>query len=498
MHKGAALSPIFVLLIAAAIVALVPGRSALSASAPAPVLSPPQASMATNTPLGAIGALERNRKTAPAQLQRFLDDNDPVVRARALLALARIGNNAALPQITDALSDPKGDDGVRAMAAFALGVFASPDSIDALTQAISRGPSPVAAAATEALGRIGGPRAVEVLTRQLSSRDSAVRSAAAVGLGEAGIPGATSIDAPHRAAASRALAAVVMVERDQEAKWRQAWALSRSFFDQTAVLRRLLNDDQELVRLFAVRGLGKAKDRSYLLPLRLAVNDPSWRVRVEVRNALSNFHDKTPVNLKPPAVPKSDQVTPDPVASNAPYGDHPEVAFDTTKGFIVIELFPDQAPYSVDNFLALTDRGFYNDLSYFRVIEDFVVQGGDPKNTGVGGPGYSIPAELNPLQQLTGIISYGLDYENNGPLLDSAGSQYYITQSPQLHLDRAFTVFGRVVKGMAVVDAISPHQAGDAQPADVARRVYRCKSVIAQTADNEAKLRNLEIGFDAR
>jgi cyclophilin family peptidyl-prolyl cis-trans isomerase len=133
-----------------------------------------------------------------------------------------------------------------------------------------------------------------------------------------------------------------------------------------------------------------------------------------------------------------------------------------------------------------------------------VVQGGDPKNTGDGGPGYSIPAERNSLDQLTGIISYGLEYDTKAmvPLMDTAGSQYYITQSPQLHLNRAFTVFGRVVKGMAVVDAIAPQpdppRPPGLGPPDVAKRVYRCEPVTAQTDEFERKLRSVEIGYSAQ
>lgn len=482
-----------------------PSSAPTRAAQPLPNLSPPPATFFAGTPLAQIGGLERNRKTSPDQLRAFLGSKDPEIVARAVLALGRLRNPAGLPLVTSVLSDKKNPAPVRATAAFAIGLFASPDSVGVLADTIPAGPSSVSAAAAEALGRIGGARALEVLTRQLGSRDASIRSAAAVGVGEAGIPGAPFIDEAHRQAAARALASGILVENDPEVKWRLAWALARAFYqNQAAVLRRLLTDPQELVRLYAVQGLGRLKDRSFMLPIRLAANDRSWRVRVEARRALVGLHDSTKVDLKPPAVPKSDLSTPAPLASSAPYGAHPEVAFDTTKGVIVVELFPDQAPYSVDNFLYLVDRGFYNGLQYFRVIQDFVIQSGDPKNAGDGGPGYSIPAELNPIQQLTGIISYGLDYDEkkNTPLLDSAGSQYYVTESPQLHLDRGFTVFGRVVKGMAVVDAIAPHnvppQPGDATVPDVSRRVYRCKPVIAQTDEVETKLRSSEIGYDAR
>ncbi|MBC5805514.1 MAG: hypothetical protein DLM53_11180 [Candidatus Eremiobacter antarcticus] len=470
----------------------------IAAAAPLGTLSPPPAVSSGNPAFTALGKLERDRKADPQKIATYLSDADPAVEARAAIALGRLGNPAAVPRLTAILADARKPDKVRSAAAFSLGVIGSPDSVGPLSSTAKANGSSVAAAAASALGRIGGATAVDVLTRLLSQRSADVRAQAAVGLGEAALPGSASIDNQHREAAAGGLASAILTERDPEVRWRMAWALGRAFYQsQPRTLRRLLTDDQELVRLFAVRGLGKLKDRSYALPIRLAVNDKSWRVRVEVRNALAALGDRTAVDVRPPPVPKADFEEPAPVATSSPHGDHPQVAFVTNKGVIVIEFFPDAAPYSVDNFLYLVDRGFYSGLQYFRVIADFVVQGGDPKNTGDGGPGYSIPAELNPSQQLTGILSYGLDYDQrrNVPLIDSAGSQYYITQSPQLHLDRGFTVFGRVVKGLSVVYAISPHNAGDAAAADVAKRVYRCHPVSVQSADVEEKLRTAEIGY---
>lgn len=477
---------------------------AYGVSTPAP-LPPPTPSASGATPFGAIGLLERDHKTPPSALDKYLSDGDPAVQTRAVLALGRIGNAAADSTLVELLNNSRKPDQVRETAAFSLGLIASPDSISALSDAARRDSPQIAAAAAGALGRIGGSTVIDALTQLISNRDAGVRAQAALGLGTAALPGAPSIDYAHRQAAANMLASSILVERDQEVRWREAWALGRAFYQNEApTLRRLLGDDQELVRLYAVSGLRRLKDRSYSLPIRLEANDPSWRVRVEVRNALVALRDPTKVNLKPPTVPKTDFDQPVPVSSSAPFGPHPQVAIVTNKGVIVLEMFPDQAAYSVDNFLSLVDRGFYNGLTYFRVISDFVVQGGDPKNTGDGGPGYSIAAELNPLAQLTGIISYGLDYDNktNMPLVDTAGSQYYITQSPQLHLDRAFTVFGRVVKGMAVVDAIAPQpdlpRPPGVGPPDVAKKVYRCQPVIPQTDEVERKLRTVEIGYDAR
>lgn len=494
--------------------------SAKTPPAPTPVASrgnlpPPTPSASSSTPFGEIGVLERSRTQVPlpanwlattlSALDKYLDDRDPAVQARAVLALGRIGDAAADSTLVTVLDDGHRAASVRAMAAFSLGLIASPDSAPVLAEATRRDSPVVAAAAAGALGRIGGANVVDELTQLVSDRDAGVREQAAVGLGEVALPGAQSIDFAHRQAAADALSSSIFTERDPEVRWREAWALGRAFYQNSApTLRRLLTDDEELVRLYAVSGLRRLKDRSYALPIRLEANDPSWRVRWEVRYALNALHDPTKVDVKPSPVPKEDLEQPTPLASSAPFGAHPQVAIATNKGVIVLELFPDEAPYSVDNFLYLVDRGFYNGLSYFRVISDFVVQGGDPTNSGNGGPGYSIPAELNPVEQLTGIISYGLDYDTraNTPLLNTAGSQYYITQSPQLHLDRAFTVFGRVVKGMAVVDNISdqpdPPRPPGIGPPDEAKRVYRCVPVTPQTDDVEQKLRTVEIGYGAQ
>jgi peptidyl-prolyl cis-trans isomerase B (cyclophilin B) len=481
---------------AAYVVFVLTSLACIAAAAPLPAPTP---SASASSPLGEIGLLERAHTTNPAQLSKYLNGADPTVAARAALAIGRLGNPAGNQILISVLNDGKQPESVRSYAAFGLGLIGSPSSIDALAAATRRAPPPVAAMAANALGRIGGNAAIDALWPLLNSGASGVRASAAVALGVAALPGAVSLDYAHRTVAGNALATNIASERDGEVRWREAWALSRGYYaGEAPALRRLLTDDEELVRMFAVEGFRRLRDRSYALPVRLLANDSSWRVRAEVRSTLAALRDPTPVKIDLPAIPAIDLATPKPVRSSAPFGAHPQVAIVTTKGVIVLELFPDVAPYSVDNFLSLVDRGFYNNLSYFRVIQNFVIQGGDPKNNGTGGPGYTIPAELNPVEQLTGIISYGLDYDQraNVPLINSAGSQYYITESPQLHLDQAFTVFGRVVRGMAVVDAITP-KPGPGRT-DVAKLVYRCEPVTPQTDEVEQKLRTAEIGYDAR
>lgn len=118
-------------------------------------------------------------------------------------------------------------------------------------------------------------------------------------------------------------------------------------------------------------------------------------------------------------------------------------------GEIRLELFPADAPKTVDNFVTLARKGFYNGLTFHRVVPGFVVQGGDPKGNGTGGPGYTIPAEFNQQKHVRGSLAMA---RSQHP--DSAGCQFYITYGAQPHLDGNYTVFGRVVAGMEHVDAI--------------------------------------------
>ena len=429
------------------------------------------------------------------------------MQARAAIALGRLHNVAGIPALVGVLQSQSASEQVKADAAFALGTIHSQDGQAALIAAALHGSPEVAGAAADALGRIGGDTVIDPLVRLLSSRDPYIRGKAAIGIGEATATVAPPrpIDNAYRSNAGRAIATSITYERDPEAKWRMAWAIGRSLYDiDQASLRTMIADPQELVRQYAAQGMRRLKDQKYALALHLAVNDPSWRVRVEVARALAALKDTTKVDLTPPAVPADDQKMPKALAPGAPYGAHPQVAIVTTKGVIVVELFPDQAPYNVDNFLYLVDRGYYDNQQLFRVIQNFVIQGGDPTNGGGdGGPGYTVPAELNPLEQLTGVLALGLDYPDNLHAdVDSGGSQFYITESPQLHLDVNFSTFGRVVKGMAVVDAIRVHDAESpadrAKPADIVTKMFRCEPVSSQSPDVEHLLRSKEIGYDAR
>jgi peptidyl-prolyl cis-trans isomerase B (cyclophilin B) len=144
-----------------------------------------------------------------------------------------------------------------------------------------------------------------------------------------------------------------------------------------------------------------------------------------------------------------------------------QAVIETTKGAIVLNLFDQETPGTVKNFIDLTNKGFYNGLKFHRVIPNFMIQGGCPKGTGTGGPGYNIDCELRPnLKHGTGALSMAhagtcKHDPNTGQKISgecSNGSQFFITHCPTPHLDGVHTVFGQVAQGQDVVNAI---QAGD-------------------------------------
>jgi len=130
--------------------------------------------------------------------------------------------------------------------------------------------------------------------------------------------------------------------------------------------------------------------------------------------------------------------------------------FETTMGDFRIELFEDKAPITTKNFIDLAKKGFYDGVIFHRVIDGFMIQGGDPTGTGRGGPGYRIPDEFHPelRHDAAGILSMA----NAGP--NTGGSQFFITLAPTPWLDGRHAVFGRVVAGMDVVESIGKVETG--------------------------------------
>jgi cyclophilin family peptidyl-prolyl cis-trans isomerase len=166
----------------------------------------------------------------------------------------------------------------------------------------------------------------------------------------------------------------------------------------------------------------------------------------------------SPVQAKPAARKDADTTgSPSPMALVEKAAGHPvevgsRIEFKTAKGAFTAVLFPKEAPKTVANFEKLVKKGFYDGLTFHRVIPGFVAQGGDPRGDGSGGPGWSIPDELSSTcKHLRGSLAMA---KSSAP--DSAGSQFYIAFEPLPFLDGRYTVFGQVVEGMNVVDKIEP------------------------------------------
>jgi cyclophilin family peptidyl-prolyl cis-trans isomerase/HEAT repeat protein len=138
------------------------------------------------------------------------------------------------------------------------------------------------------------------------------------------------------------------------------------------------------------------------------------------------------------------------IAEEARRRPRPRAVIETDRGNIEVELFADDAPLTVRSFLTLAERGFFDGQEWPRVVPNFVIQGGDPRGDTSGGPGYSIRDEINRHLYHRGTLGMAL----SGP--DTGGSQWFITHSPQPHLDGTYTVFGQVVRGMDVADVILP------------------------------------------
>jgi peptidyl-prolyl cis-trans isomerase B (cyclophilin B) len=129
-----------------------------------------------------------------------------------------------------------------------------------------------------------------------------------------------------------------------------------------------------------------------------------------------------------------------------------KASIETDHGTMVIELFEKDAPNTVANFEKLASDGFYDNLTFHRVINNFMIQGGCPNGAGTGGPGYKIDCEINPNKHQRGTLSMAHAGPNTG------GSQFFICHSPQPHLDGVHTVFGKVIAGDDVIDKV---KAGD-------------------------------------
>ena len=163
---------------------------------------------------------------------------------------------------------------------------------------------------------------------------------------------------------------------------------------------------------------------------------------------------------------------------------NPEITITIENGDVIrAELYPEIAPNTVKNFISLANKGFYDGLIFHRVIEGFMIQGGCPQGTGMGGPGYSIKGEFsqngfqNDLKHTEGVLSMARSMMPN-----SAGSQFFIMHKTSPHLDGAYAAFGKVVEGMDVVNKIAETRT---DYSDRPLKEQKIKSMTAETFGEE-------------
>jgi cyclophilin family peptidyl-prolyl cis-trans isomerase/HEAT repeat protein len=366
--------------------------------------------------LGALASFPPDASLRP-RIVSAVAERDAFVRGAAFGALARTSPEDFALVLAGLDVDP--DFRVRTALAAALGAAGDEMSVGVLHAMLRDEDARVLPGVLEALRRARGKDALDTLLRHLEHADPGVRSAAAEQVASLGAVGASP----------RLLA---------------AWERGRGAGELEA-------------RLSAVAGLaaqGDAAARSALE--RIAREDPSRAVRRKAATAIAAAGAEAPA----PDEETVERPWIDYAAAMAPYAPRageslftPRAFLHTRKGKIEIHLDVIEAPLTTASFLALAQRGFYDGLDFHRVEPGFVVQGGDPRGDGNGGPGYALRCEATRAPYARGSVGMALSGKDTG------GSQFFITLSPQPHLDGAYTLFGRVAAGMEVVDRLRP---GDA------------------------------------
>ncbi|MGH9408301.1 MAG: HEAT repeat domain-containing protein [Vicinamibacterales bacterium] len=372
-----------------------------------------------NAALEAVTALgDLKDAAALPYIQDRLTDDWPTMRAAAIRAASTIDPQGFLTVLSGL--EPDRQWVVRAAVARVLASAPASLALERLHAMLNDPDKRVVAAALETLARMRAPSVPDVnelLLTSLKAPDVGVRTAAAEGIGRLKMTGGAA-----------ALAAAYANAASDPPEMRSAI-------------------------VSAIHAFGPAEADA---TLKAALADPDWSVRLQAAALLQRDDPSSDPRraIRPaPEPPILAYTSPDLIAPQY----SPHAFIETAKGTIEIELAVLDAPQTCQSFMALARKGYFNGLQIHRVVPNFVVQDGDPRGDGSGGPGYTIRDELNGDPYVRGTVGMAL----SGP--DTGGSQFFIAHSPQPHLDAKYTVFGHVVKGMDVVDRL--------QQLDVIQRV---------------------------
>ena len=418
-----------------------------------------------------LGVVKEQRAIAPLVAILANDGEVANVRIEAARALSDLAASEAAEALAKVIKTPKLDPNLRLEAVTALGPLQASGSADLFVDLLTETSPSLRAAALTALARTDTETFLTVLSGIEPDPHWSVRAAVASALG--------GLDAER----ARPRLTLMLQDTDQRVIPAVLTALvAAGAEDAEAVLLDRIDVEDHVVRMAAANGLVRMKSRkavdalvqSYeradkdptyvaraavlaglteLDPaaarplLERALKDRDWAVRVRAATLLRKIDPAADIAaIRPaPAAPLSE-------LNNLPPLINPSVSpmayIDTEKGMIQIELAVIDAPRTVANFVSLASKSFFGATPFHRVVPNFVAQDGDPRGDGEGGPGYTIRDEINQRPYLRGTVGMALDWEDTG------GSQFFITHTPQPHLDARYTVFGRVVAGMEVVDQL--------------------------------------------
>ncbi len=425
----------------------------------------------------AIRGLAATKATRAASALREIvaeRKRDPAIVTQSLRALTALADQGSVPLLIKMVTDRAITGPLRLEAMTALTALIGPSGIDLLLDLVSDPVPGVRGGAFTALARLEPTTFLSVLAGLDADADWTVRVAVATALGslpaEQGVPRLT----------------VMLQERDLRVipAVLNALVAAKATGVDRVLLERLKSDDF-VVRTTAATGLAEIKVAEAVQPLteayrasaggdvtyvaraamlsalakldpaaarpllQEALTDRDWAVRVRARTLLGEQGVTGVEDAMRPAVAGEPVDSPEWRAIVAPPFS-PRAFIDTDRGTVELELAVLDAPLTVNNFMTLARKGFFNGIAIHRVVADFVVQGGDPRGDGEGGPGFTIRDEINQRPYLRGTVGMALDWQDTG------GSQFFITHSPQPHLDGRYTVFGHVVSGMEVVDRLVP------------------------------------------
>jgi len=414
-------------------------------------------------------------------LRLLLDDRDAHIRINALRAVASFRDSTLSPAVVRLVADR--DLGVEVQAETTLGVLRGAAAVAALRGRLTSSVFALKRQALIALAQADSPSGVAVAATVASDADWRWRSVAAEAFGAArardrleaqladpdGRVVAQAVQALQRIqpatgpdSALRGRSRSLLAHADPAVRSVAADILGRhpDVNDVDALVvayRRADGDPFNDARLSAVAALGAIAASSSTGRLRVATKFVSvvprpddYLVRRLAADTLPDARDAwgsaTPITTG--RTPADYRDVARRWLAPALAGTNPHVFLETDRGTLDIELLPAEAPMTAAAFLALVERRFFDGTRWHRVVPNFVVQDGDPRGDGWGGPGFVLRDEINPVRYETGTVGIAL----SGP--DTGGSQYFITHSAQPHLDGTYTIFARVTGGSGILDAI--------------------------------------------